>query len=91
MCCCLDGDREKNPASLRSGLRTLVAWALPVTTLALIPKCPACVAAYVLLFTGVGLSLSTATLLRGGLIAISLTALAYLVFRTTRRALSSTS
>ncbi len=66
----------------------LTWWAIPVTTLALLPKCPACVAGYVLLFTGIGLSLPAATAVHGTLVALSVTALAYLVFRTAWRALN---
>jgi hypothetical protein len=66
----------------------LVQWALPVTTLVLIPKCPACVAAYVLLFTGVGLSFDVAAIVRWTLIVMSVAALAYLVLRFARRALA---
>jgi hypothetical protein len=42
----------------------LTKWALPATILALLPKCPACVAAWVLLATGVGMTLPTAALVR---------------------------
>lgn len=69
-------------------IATFFQWALPLTTLALIPKCPMCVAAYVLLFTGLGVSISTASALRYTLIALSVIALAYLLMRTFRRSLS---
>jgi hypothetical protein len=67
---------------------TLIEWALPITTLSLVPKCPACVAAYVLLFSGVGLSLPAAAAMRWSLIAVSVAALGFLIFRTARRALT---
>jgi hypothetical protein len=67
---------------------TLIPWALPLTTLALIPKCPACVAAYVLLFTGIGLSLPAATAARWTLVVLSIAALAYLLLRAARRAVT---
>jgi hypothetical protein len=65
----------------------LLQWALPITTLALIPKCPACIAGYILLFTGIGLSFPAAAAVRWSLIALSTAALAYLLLRTTKRAL----
>ena len=95
MHCCNDGDPSA-PAitapATQHWLRRIAAvieWAVPITTLALIPKCPACVAAYVLLFTGVGLSFSGAAAVRWGVIALSIAALGYLLYRTARRVLAS--
>jgi hypothetical protein len=68
-------------------IATLIRWALPLTTLALIPKCPACVAAYVLLFTGIGLSIRAAAATRWILIALSMAALTCLFVRSARRLL----
>ena len=102
-CCCTDGDPavpapstssppvpppDATPTPLFRRIATLIRWALPLTTLALLPKCPACVAAYVLLFTGIGLSLPAATAMRWTLIALSIAALAYLLLRAARRALT---
>jgi hypothetical protein len=82
--CCktLAGDNATQPASrLRRG-REIAGWILPGATLALLPKCPACVAAYVVLATGIGISLPTATFLRTILVVICV---ASLVFITARR------
>jgi hypothetical protein len=61
--CCDAAGGRKTPAWLRR-VREILAWALPGAVLVSVPKCPACLAAYVALWTGLGLSLSTATYLR---------------------------
>lgn len=92
-CCCNDiapatPPPSQKPASWLRRFFAIFQWAIPLATLALVPKCPACVAAYVFLFTGIGLSFQTATMLRWGLIALSVVPLAYLVFNTVRAALA---
>lgn len=49
--------------------RRLAGWLLPGGLLVLMPKCPMCLAGYVLLFTGVGISLPVAEWLQLGVIA----------------------
>ena len=76
------GDNARRPASrLRRG-GELAGWIVPSATLTLLPKCPACVAAYVAFATGIGMSLPTATHLRAMLVALCV---ASLVFVTARR------
>ncbi len=58
-----------------------VQWLVPTTVLVLIPKCPTCVAAYVALFTGIGISVSTAEWIRISLLVLSLASLVYLASR----------
>ena len=67
------------------GTAPLFQWMLPLVSLVLIPKCPACVAAYVVLFTGVSLSFSTASTLRWFLIGTCIAALACFLVRALRR------
>jgi len=64
----------------RRGL-TLVGWVVPSILLAVLPKCPMCVAAYVAMSTGLGLSLSTATHLRTMLMIGCTLALSYLAIQ----------
>lgn len=53
----------------------LAGWLIPGATLVLLPKCPVCVVAYVALFSGVGISISSASHLRTSLLVLSLAAL----------------
>ena len=61
--------------------RGAAAWALPSVALALVPKCPMCVAAYLAIGGGLGVSLSTAAHLRTALVWLCWSALAVLAVR----------
>ena len=71
----------KRPAGLLRRAGRVIQWLVPVTLLALMPKCPVCVAAYVALFTGVGISIAAARWVRMLMIVLCFASLAYLVFR----------
>ena len=59
-------------------------WLLPTAILALLPKCPACLAAYVMLWTGLSLSLAIAGVVRTSLLMLCIAALVWVVFRRLR-------
>ncbi len=60
---------------------SIIGWIIPSTILALIPKCPVCLAAYVAAWTGIGLSLSAATYLRTSLLTLCGGLILFLVAR----------
>jgi hypothetical protein len=67
----------KSPACCRSV--KFARWSLPALVLALLPKCPACLAAYVALGTGISLSVAAASLLRTSLIGVCIAMLVLLL------------
>jgi hypothetical protein len=75
--CCAAASDRKTPTWMRR-VQEIFAWVLPSVLLILVPKCPACLAAHVMLWTGLGLSLSTATWLRWLLLFFGVASLLFL-------------
>jgi hypothetical protein len=75
--CCDAADDRKTRTWVRR-VREILAWVLPSAILVLVPKCPACLAAHMMLWTGLGLSLSTATYLRWVLLFLCVASLLFL-------------
>jgi hypothetical protein len=74
------GDGKRPTGLLRRAWRG-IQWLFPATLLVLMPKCPMCVVAYVALFTGMGISVSTARWIQIVMLAFCLASLAFLAVR----------
>jgi hypothetical protein len=71
---------DGEPDRLKSSGRYLdvAGWGVAGSILALVPKCPVCLAAYVMVWTGVWLPFTTATYLRVSLLFLCVAALLFL-------------
>lgn len=67
--------------SARSCCREATHWIAPSVGLALIPKCPMCVAAYVAAISRVGISMPVATGLRLGMVTLCVATLLLMAAR----------
>jgi hypothetical protein len=86
-CCQISTSAGNTPGQPASPLHRggeIAGWIIPSATLILLPKCPACVAAYVALATGIGISLPTATWLRVMLLVACVALLLVLLARRLR-------
>lgn len=71
-CCRLRGaDRPARPRRVLGA----AGWIVPTATLVLLPKCPACLAAYLAVGTGLGLSVTGAAYVRESVVVVCVASL----------------
>jgi predicted transporter len=85
MSSCCDAARDRKTATWARRGRQIFAWVFPSAILVLVPKCPACLAAHVMLWTGLGLSFSTAAYLRWMLLFLAVASFAFLIAKRLNR------
>ena len=73
------------PSTFIRRCRRIAEWMVPGALLALLPKCPLCLAAYIAMVAGVGLSVSAAMYLHFALIFLFAASLLFLLARFLRR------
>ena len=71
--------------SARRCCGTAAGTVAPAAVLILLPKCPACIAAWLAVAAGVGVSVSTAAALRGLIVAACVACLAWVAARALRK------
>jgi hypothetical protein len=81
MSACCDAANNRDAQTWARRVREILAWFVPSVGLLLVPKCPACLAAHVTLWTGLSLSLSTATYLRWLLLLLCVASLLFLIVK----------
>lgn len=69
-CCGVQTPRRFRRGVLVRRGRDAVGVTVPAVVFVLIPKCPACLAAYIAVWTGLGVSVTGATYVRMGLLAL---------------------
>ncbi|MFT3879496.1 MAG: hypothetical protein QM703_07545 [Gemmatales bacterium] len=77
-CCC---SPKAAPPTLARKAAGVAGWILPGAVLLLMPKCPACLAAYIALGTGLSLTVSMAGYVQTGLMVICSIVLTLLTIR----------
>ena len=86
----LGATSEKFERRITHRIGEIAGWIIPSALLALLPKCPLCLAAYLAAGTGIGLSFPAATHLRAALLLFCAGLILFFATISTRRLISNT-
>ena len=79
----IESTQDKKKTS--RGFSGYLKMAIPAFVFIIIPKCPVCLAGYIALATGIGISITTATYVRFGLIVFCIISLIYFIVKHTTK------
>ena len=80
-CCCQKKSSATQPKTWLRRAREVAGWIIPGALLALMPKCPMCLAAYIALFSGATISCTSAHILMRTVTVLCISTLALCVVR----------
>jgi hypothetical protein len=83
--CCVASSGSGRVAGGARHWRESVRWIIPSGILVLLPKCPACLVAYIAIVGGIGISVTTAMYVRWGVVILCIGSLAYFAVSLGRR------
>jgi hypothetical protein len=78
-----ESKKDKKPTG--QGFTGYIKMAIPVFAFVIIPKCPVCLAGYIALITGAGLSIPAATYMRTILIILCIVSFSYFIIKHVQR------
>jgi len=81
-CCCCENSRLR---TFPRRCADVLGWIIPGVIMAMLPKCPMCLAAYIAIWTGVGISLSAATHLCAAVLVLSVGLALFMAAKNTSR------
>ena len=87
MNCACGNSGERGRPKLGRVVREASVWAIIATLWAVIPKCPACLAVYIAVWTGLGMSFTMASWVRTAAMILAGAVLLYLIATRLRRLL----